>query len=657
MAQIFRKSALDKLSSPEQLDKMIVIINPSFWIAALGGALIILVALIWSIFGRLPEKVEANGIFMDEGGIRTVVAENSGIVSEVLVSEGEQVSIGQEIARLGSEEARKQLDILLERRDGVDIVTFYSEDDAATADNKTLLDIKSQRITGGSNLATNKALLETKEKELAEQEKKTAEAKNAFEKAKKDYYATMGMTDTTSKQMAYQDASADLQATKQYQGSVESALAEAQSKVDALLEQRKPYADELASAQAALSEAQANSMSAESHMKDMESDMLAAKSNWESATFAFQNAGPNEDRPALAAAADAAKSSYDNAYDFYTDAQKAYDSAASKVKDAQDKVDACKQQLDVIDSQLADAQEELASAQSMAESWNDSLSSAQTNYVESEKEYVAAMQEQAKQQSDNSRAGTEYQAALNTYSTAVNQLSSLQDSVNQLQAQVAAEESNLDRQNSALILQFNSAKGAVLEQLDQEIDKYEQMIEDSTIRSTMNGFISGLNIAKGNTVQQGSVVCRIAADANAERIVICYVPVAEGRKLAAGMRVEVYPSTVNRQEYGHMEGTVLDVAQFVTSQEEIRNQLGDASLVQNFTQSGAVVAVKVALRTDPDTVSGYWWSSKKGAEVSIEDGTIISSDIVTQEKAPITMLIPFLKDKLTIKPVENSSSN
>ena len=164
MAQIFRKSALDKLSSPEQLDKMIVIINPSFWIAALGGALIILVALIWSIFGRLPEKVEANGIFMDEGGIRTVVAENSGIVSEVLVSEGEQVSIGQEIARLGSEEARKQLDILLERRDGVDIVTFYSEDDAATADNKTLLDIKSQRITGGSNLATNKVLLETKEK-------------------------------------------------------------------------------------------------------------------------------------------------------------------------------------------------------------------------------------------------------------------------------------------------------------------------------------------------------------------------------------------------------------------------------------------------------------------------------------------------------------
>ena len=100
---------------------MIVIIKPSFWIAALGGAAIILVALVWSIIGRLPEKVSANGIFMDEGGIRTVVAETGGIVDEVLVSEGEQVHIGQEIAHLGSEEAQKQLDALLERRAGVDV--------------------------------------------------------------------------------------------------------------------------------------------------------------------------------------------------------------------------------------------------------------------------------------------------------------------------------------------------------------------------------------------------------------------------------------------------------------------------------------------------------------------------------------------------------
>ena len=56
MAQLYRKSTLDRLSSPEQLDRMIVITSPSFWIAMAGAALIVLAALIWSIFGELPVK-------------------------------------------------------------------------------------------------------------------------------------------------------------------------------------------------------------------------------------------------------------------------------------------------------------------------------------------------------------------------------------------------------------------------------------------------------------------------------------------------------------------------------------------------------------------------------------------------------------------------
>jgi hypothetical protein len=43
------------------------------------------------------------------------------------------------------------------------------------------------------------------------------------------------------------------------------------------------------------------------------------------------------------------------------------------------------------------------------------------------------------------------------------------------------------------------------------------------------------------------------------------------------------------------------------------------------------------------------WSSKKGAEVTIDDGTVVTADIVTEEKAPITMLIPLLKEKLTVE--------
>ena len=69
MAEIFRKSSLEKLSSPEQLDKMIVITPPSFWIALAGAGVIIVAALVWSILGRLPINVEATGIYINQKGI------------------------------------------------------------------------------------------------------------------------------------------------------------------------------------------------------------------------------------------------------------------------------------------------------------------------------------------------------------------------------------------------------------------------------------------------------------------------------------------------------------------------------------------------------------------------------------------------------------
>ena len=91
MADLYRKSALEKLSSPEQLDREIVIVSPSFWLAVLGATLIIISALVWSIFGKLPLYVSANGIYMNRGGIHSVYSDQPGMVDEILVETGEEV--------------------------------------------------------------------------------------------------------------------------------------------------------------------------------------------------------------------------------------------------------------------------------------------------------------------------------------------------------------------------------------------------------------------------------------------------------------------------------------------------------------------------------------------------------------------------------------
>ena len=74
-------------------------------------------------------------------------------------------------------------------------------------------------------------------------------------------------------------------------------------------------------------------------------------------------------------------------------------------------------------------------------------------------------------------------------------------------------------------------------------------------------------------------------------------------------------------------------------------------------KNGPVVEVRIKLEKDDSTMSGYWWSSKKGAEVELMKGTMVSADIITEEKAPITMLIPYLKEKLTIRRVTDGTGS
>lgn len=129
-----------------------------------------------------------------------------------------------------------------------------------------------------------------------------------------------------------------------------------------------------------------------------------------------------------------------------------------------------------------------------------------------------------------------------------------------------------------------------------------------------------------------------------EQQVICYVPISFGKKIIPGMEAVICPTTVSQQEYGNMMGEVLAVDPYVTSYEDIAAALGSESLAQMFSQNGPVVSVTFKLRTDPTTASGFWWSNGNGAAVVLAEGTIVTADIILEEKSPISMLFPFIND-------------
>ena len=186
-------------------------------------------------------------------------------------------------------------------------------------------------------------------------------------------------------------------------------------------------------------------------------------------------------------------------------------------------------------------------------------------------------------------------------------------------------------------------KGDIIALLEsEEIDAAVQGYAEIT--ASADGIISNISVMQGSVLVQGSEVAKIQMGDASDRVVVCYIPVGAGKKIQEGMEVLVYPSTVNKEEYGHMKASVISVDDYVTSTENMLRQLGDNNLVEVFLQNGPVVEVVCELEKSGDTVSGYYWSSRKGASVAIDAGTMVDVSVVTEEKAPITMLIPSLGD-------------
>lgn len=65
MSEIYRKAALERLSSPEELDSLMQVTTPKGWLALLSLGCLILGALLWGFLGRIPTKVLGQGMILE----------------------------------------------------------------------------------------------------------------------------------------------------------------------------------------------------------------------------------------------------------------------------------------------------------------------------------------------------------------------------------------------------------------------------------------------------------------------------------------------------------------------------------------------------------------------------------------------------------------
>lgn len=208
MADLFRKSALEKLSSPEQLDRAIVIAPSSLWVALSGGALIVAGALLWGVFGRLPVNVDANGIYMRGDHTGGVYSEVAGMITDVEVAAGDQVKRGQVVAYVADDDVSQEVTNLRNRIEAVQNVTLDSTGDVATSDNKEIIDIKSELISLTSDYELAQKTLARRQSELAGATGRMNTAKAARDGLKSSYYDTIGNLTGLPEQLDYTESQA-----------------------------------------------------------------------------------------------------------------------------------------------------------------------------------------------------------------------------------------------------------------------------------------------------------------------------------------------------------------------------------------------------------------------------------------------------------------
>lgn len=646
MAKLYRKSVIDRLSSPEQLDRMIVIASPQLWLAALGAALIVVVALVWSIVGRLPSKVDANGIFVSDQGVASVYADVTGTVDTVYVAEGDTVTDGQLLLTVSGEDTQKQIDDLTQRIAAVQAVTLTSTGDEANADTQQLLNLKTQYETGSMSADQQAVTLAKYQSELNALTPQIAAAKAELDYSNKQtlYNNKMSLYENakTQKESARITYYNSLQAVGEALDRDSQTNTDQRNKINGYMQNIydinacKPDGLETLTQYAALAEAYQNYAAIAATDGAADTDIEAARSTYYSALQTVWD-------------------SLNQTYQTNTTARSRINECMQSIDD----VNACKPgSLDTI-AQYATLEanyQSYANTTALEAEQKAEMDAAKTAYDAAAATYKNYTAEKTNLSADQSTLSTAYQEKSTAYNTLLNQQQSIESQIVSLQAQLTTAGMSDTTQATSTFEQFQTAKAATLSTLNDQLKTAQEQMQKNNVYATGSGKVTQLMAEAGSVVQQGGEIARIRPEEDSQDIIMCYVPVTSGKSIEPGMKVIVYPTTVNKQEYGHMEATVLSVDDYVTNSGNIQSQLGDESLVQAFTANGPVVGVTCQLRTDETTASGYYWSSAKGRNLTLAQGTMVTADIVTEEKAPITLLIPLLKEKLSVKPIESTGA-
>lgn len=175
----------------------------------------------------------------------------------------------------------------------------------------------------------------------------------------------------------------------------------------------------------------------------------------------------------------------------------------------------------------------------------------------------------------------------------------------------------------------------------------QQIADNSQIKSPQAGCILEITASVGQVVSPGTALGTLQIVGETNPVIdttVLYFSVEDGKQIQPGMRVLVTPSPVKRERFGSIVGEVVSVSPFPVTRTRTAAVVGHSELADQLIGEESKIEVIAQLNQDLTTVSGYQWSSSDGPNLALTLGTTATARVVVEERAPITFLLPILRE-------------
>jgi len=219
-------------------------------------------------------------------------------------------------------------------------------------------------------------------------------------------------------------------------------------------------------------------------------------------------------------------------------------------------------------------------------------------------------------------------------------------------ADLKVQRQQLDVKATQLEQETTLAQATRAIQIKEQEDRIAQLRttlqEQGEIRSPYAGRVLEVAHLPGQPVAPGTALVTIDAEPSPGEAArprpmenLAYFPIRTGKRIAKGMAVRVSPTSVQRERYGSILGTVERVSEYPVGSRTPAAAVGNPELAQALLSPGGVIEVAIKLET-ADTPTGFRWTSA-GPPDSLSAGTTTRTYVTVEERRPITFLLPILR--------------